>query len=81
MTVKTRSQTMTTAQKTLRATQDIETIFRQIHRGEFVLVNASDLTDEHRILWWVIGIEEGVFKDDDIPPKDYPNVYRLITGK
>ena len=58
--------------------RDIEHIFRLIHQGKMVLVNPSDLTDEHRILWWVTGLEEGKFTDDDIPEKDYPEVYSEI---
>ena len=79
--MKTRSQSKTTAQRTLAGTQDIEGIFRQIHKGTFVLVNPSDLTDEHRILWWITGLEEGTFKDSDIPEEDYEAVYKGMQGK
>jgi hypothetical protein len=89
MTIQTRSQTTTTKQqakhaiahKTLKNTPDIEVVFRRIHRGEFVLVNPSDLTDEHRILWWLTGIEEGKFGDSDIPSDDYEAVYDGLHGK
>lgn len=88
MTIQTRSQTTTTttkqhavAHKTLKNTPDIEVVFRRIHRGEFVLVNPSDLTDEHRILWWLTGIEEGKFGDSDIPSDDYEAVYHGLHGK
>ena len=79
--MKTRSQTKTTAQRTLAATQDIEGVFRRIHQGAFVLVNPSDLTEEHRILWWVTGIEEGKFEDEDVPEEDYEAVYKAMHGK
>jgi len=79
--MKTRSQTKTTAQRTLAATQDIEGVFRRIHQGAFVLVNPSDMTEEHRILWWMTGIEEGKFEDDDIPEEDYEAVYKAMQGK
>ena len=81
MTMKTRSQTKTTAQRTLAATQDLEEVFRKIHQGAYVLVNPSDLTEQHRILWWITGIEEGKFDDDDIPMRDYEAVYKAISGK
>jgi hypothetical protein len=80
MTMKTRSQTKTTAQRTLAVTQDIEDVFRKIHQGAFVLVNPSDLTEAHRILWWTTGVEEGAFEDEDIPDGDYPAVYKALHG-
>lgn len=79
--MKTRSQTKTMAQRTLAATKNIEHVFRQIHQGAFVLVNVSDLTREHRILWWITGIEEGIFEDDDVPDEDYSDVYRAMNGR
>ncbi len=79
--MKTRSQTKTTAQRTLAAPQDIEDAFRKIHREGFVLVNPSDLTDVRRVLWWSTGVEEGVFNDDDIPAGDYEAVYETMHGR
>ena len=79
--MRTRSKTKTTAQRTLAATPDIETVFRKIHKGSFVLVNPSDLTNEHRILWWITGVEEGTFKDEDIPDDDYLAVHNAMHGK
>jgi hypothetical protein len=81
MAMKTRSQTKTPAQRTFAATQDIEQVFRNIHQGAFVLVNPSDLTEDHRIMWWITGIEEGSIADEDIPEKDYRAVYKAIHGK
>jgi hypothetical protein len=82
MAIQTRSQTPASptkqhaiAHRTLSNTPNIEMIFRRIHRGEFVLVNPSDLTDEDRILWWLTGIDEGRFSDSDIPSHDYQAVY------
>lgn len=81
----TRSQTKTTAQKTLAATPDLETVFRQIHRGasgwRLLHVNHSDLTTPNRIMWWATGIEEGAFDDDAVPASDYRAVYAYIRQK
>ena len=81
MAIQTRSKSNKTAARTLAATQDIEKVFRQIHVGTYVLVNPSDLTEEHRILWWSTGIEEGRFEDKDIPEEDYAAVYTALQGK
>jgi hypothetical protein len=81
MAIQTRSKSNKTAARTLAATQDIEKVFRQIHLGTYVLVNPSDLTEEHRILWWSTGIEEGRFEDKDIPEEDYAAVYTALQGK
>ena len=87
--MKTRSQTKTTAQRTLAVTQDIEDVFRKIHQGAFFLLlrlppfsgpHPSDLTEAHRILWWTTGVEEGAFEDEDIPDGDYPAVYKALHG-
>ena len=81
MAIRTRTQTRTAAQKTLNGDGHIEATFRLLHRGGHVLVNPSDLDEEHRILWWTTGLEEGVFTDDSIPEKDYHAVYNAMHGK